>query len=193
MSSELFWAHLLILTCHKFSSCRHHMRLFVCECWENEKKNSLLKGPFFSYGCIGLFSFCSSSIVDHIINVFFLLFFCCLIKTKSDVNKFFDWRAYSCVLYAWLQMTNCSVEYVDQLNAKIKMPKLWSCITPKSDEEKRREQINKQINAKLKQDEKIYKATYRLLLLGKFNATNIHEDWNFSFQRRWWIRKIHSC
>ena len=31
---------------------------------------------------------------------------------------------------------------------------------------KKREQINKQINAKLKQDEKIYKATYRLLLLG---------------------------
>lgn len=46
------------------------------------------------------------------------------------------------------------------------MPKLWSCIAPKNDDEKKREQINKQINAKLKQDEKIYKATYRLLLLG---------------------------
>lgn len=46
------------------------------------------------------------------------------------------------------------------------MPKLWSCIAPKNDEEKKREQVNKQINAKLKQDEKIYKATYRLLLLG---------------------------
>ncbi|CAF0984318.1 unnamed protein product [Adineta steineri] len=46
------------------------------------------------------------------------------------------------------------------------MPKLWSCIAPKNDEEKKREQINKQINAKLKQDEKVYKATYRLLLLG---------------------------
>ncbi|CAF4819022.1 unnamed protein product [Rotaria sp. Silwood1] len=46
------------------------------------------------------------------------------------------------------------------------MPKLWSCIAPKSDEEKKREQINKQINAKIKQDEKLYKATYRLLLLG---------------------------
>ena len=63
-------------------------------------------------------------------------------------------------------MTNCSVEYVDRLDAKIKMPKLWSCIAPKNDDEKKREQINKQINAKLKQDEKIYKATYRLLLLG---------------------------
>ncbi len=48
------------------------------------------------------------------------------------------------------------------------MPKLWSCIAPKNDDEKKREQINKQINAKLKQDEKIYKATYRLLLLGLF-------------------------
>jgi hypothetical protein len=49
------------------------------------------------------------------------------------------------------------------------MPKLWSCIAPKNDDEKKREQINKQINAKLKQDEKIYKATYRLLLLGLNN------------------------
>ncbi|CAF0764408.1 unnamed protein product [Rotaria sordida] len=46
------------------------------------------------------------------------------------------------------------------------MSKLWSCIAPKNDEEKKREHINKQINAKLKHDEKIYKATYRLLLLG---------------------------
>jgi guanine nucleotide-binding protein G(s) subunit alpha len=63
-------------------------------------------------------------------------------------------------------MTNCSLENVDRINEKIKMPKLWSCIAPKNDDEKKREQINKQINAKLKQDEKIYKATYRLLLLG---------------------------
>ncbi|CAF3794698.1 unnamed protein product [Rotaria sp. Silwood1] len=42
------------------------------------------------------------------------------------------------------------------------MPNFWSCISPKSDEEKKR----KQINAKLKQDEKVDKATHRLLLLG---------------------------
>ena len=68
--------------------------------------------------------------------------------------------------YVWLQMTNCSLESADRINEKIKMPKLWNCIAPKNDEEKKRKQINKQINAKLKQDEKIYKATYRLLLLG---------------------------
>ncbi|CAF0966793.1 unnamed protein product [Adineta steineri] len=46
------------------------------------------------------------------------------------------------------------------------MPKLWSCIVSQTDEEKRRAQVNKQINAKLKHDERVYKATYRLLLLG---------------------------
>ena len=71
-------------------------------------------------------------------------------------------------MHTWLQMTNCSLEYVDRINKNVKMPKLWSCIAPKNDDEKKREQINKQINAKLKQDEKIYKATYRLLLLGLF-------------------------
>ena len=60
------------------------------------------------------------------------------------------------------------------------MPKLWSCIAPKNDDEKKREQINKQINAKLKQDEKIYKATYRLLLLG----TNIFHHSKIHFHRR---------
>lgn len=60
------------------------------------------------------------------------------------------------------------------------MPKLWSCIAPKNDDEKKREQINKQINAKLKQDEKIYKATYRLLLLG----TNIFHDAKIHFHMR---------
>ncbi len=69
-------------------------------------------------------------------------------------------------------MTNYSVENGNKItNEKIekkKMPKLWSCIVPKNDEEKKREQINKHINAKLKQDEKVYKATYRLLLLGLF-------------------------
>jgi len=69
-------------------------------------------------------------------------------------------------------MTLSSVDYAEQNNhqrsvtTKIKMPKLWSCIAPKNGEEKERDRINKQINAKLKQDEKIYKATYRLLLLG---------------------------
>lgn len=53
------------------------------------------------------------------------------------------------------------------------MPKLWSCIAPKNGEEKERDRINKQINAKLKQDEKIYKATYRLLLLGSFAQRSV--------------------
>ncbi|CAF0746671.1 unnamed protein product [Didymodactylos carnosus] len=43
---------------------------------------------------------------------------------------------------------------------------LISCFGGKSEDDKKKKQINKQINAKLKQDEKIYKATYRLLLLG---------------------------
>ncbi|CAF3979851.1 unnamed protein product [Rotaria magnacalcarata] len=46
------------------------------------------------------------------------------------------------------------------------MSKFLSCIAPKNDEEKKRKLINKQISTKLKQDGKIYKATYRLLLLG---------------------------
>ena len=81
-------------------------------------------------------------------------------------------------------MTNCSFEYVDRLNDKIKMPKLWSCIAPKNDDEKKREQINKQINAKLKQDEKIYKATYRLLLLG-LRLIFLYFLYFSSFLRRW--------
>jgi hypothetical protein len=64
------------------------------------------------------------------------------------------------------------------------MPKLWSCIAPKNDDEKRREQINKQINAKLKQDEKIYKATYRLLLLGR-EFVFFWFSYLFDFHRRW--------
>lgn len=67
-------------------------------------------------------------------------------------------------------MTNNSFEsnkkLTDTLIRKKKMSKFFSCIAPKSDEEKKKEQINKQINARLKQDEKVYKATYRLLLLG---------------------------
>jgi hypothetical protein len=69
-------------------------------------------------------------------------------------------------------MTNYSFEnghrITNEIIEKKKMPKLWSCIVPRTDEEKKRKQINKQINAKLKQDEKVYKATYRLLLLGWF-------------------------
>lgn len=66
-------------------------------------------------------------------------------------------------------MTLSSLDVAEQRRTSTKtktMPKLWSCIAPKNGEEKERERINKQINAKLKQDEKIYKATYRLLLLG---------------------------
>lgn len=58
-------------------------------------------------------------------------------------------------------MTN----YSNEIEKKT-MPKLWSCIFSKTDEDKKSEQINKQINSRLKQDEKVYKATYRLLLLG---------------------------
>jgi hypothetical protein len=86
-------------------------------------------------------------------------------KKQNKTEEYCVIDAHLCV-HVWLQMTNCSLEYVDRINEKIKMPKLWSCIAPKNDDEKKREQVNKQINAKLKQDEKIYKATYRLLLLG---------------------------
>jgi hypothetical protein len=48
------------------------------------------------------------------------------------------------------------------------MPKLWSCFVPTNDEEKRSKKVNKRINDTLKKDGKIYKATYRLLLLGLF-------------------------
>jgi hypothetical protein len=70
----------------------------------------------------------------------------------------------------WLQMTNYSYENANKITTGItekkKMPKLWSCIVPKNDDARKRKQIDKQINAKLKQDGKVYKATYRLLLLG---------------------------
>ncbi|CAF1289035.1 unnamed protein product [Rotaria sordida] len=63
-------------------------------------------------------------------------------------------------------MTNYSFENDNRTTngivKKKKRPHFWSCISPKSDEEKQR----KQINAKLKQDEKVDKATHRLLLLG---------------------------
>ena len=49
------------------------------------------------------------------------------------------------------------------------MPKLWSCFVPTTDDDKRQKSINKQINNRLKQDEKVYKATYRLLLLGSWD------------------------
>jgi hypothetical protein len=69
-------------------------------------------------------------------------------------------------------MTNYSYENgnrtTNEIPEKKKMPKLWSCFIPQSDEKKKSEQINKHINAKLKQDERVYKATYRLLLLGLF-------------------------
>jgi len=69
-------------------------------------------------------------------------------------------------------MTNSSFENdnktISRLIEKKKMPKLWSCIVQKTDDEKISEKINKKIDAKLKKDNKIYKATYRLLLLGLF-------------------------
>ncbi len=70
-------------------------------------------------------------------------------------------------------MTNYSLENgnrttTNEISEKKQMPKFWSCFIPQSDEKKKNEQINKHINAKLKQDERIYKATYRLLLLGLF-------------------------
>ncbi|CAF1242248.1 unnamed protein product [Adineta ricciae] len=55
---------------------------------------------------------------------------------------------------------------INKLLEKNKMPKCWGCVKQQDEETKRSKQINKQINAKLKQDQRIYKATYRLLLLG---------------------------
>lgn len=55
------------------------------------------------------------------------------------------------------------------------MPKLWTCFMSEDNEEQQRveyeKKINKKINKKLKQDAKVYKATYRLLLLGQLNKT----------------------
>ena len=59
-------------------------------------------------------------------------------------------------------MTN----YSNEIDKKKTMHKLLSCLFPKTDDDKKSERINKDINARLKRDEKIYKATYRLLLLG---------------------------
>ncbi len=70
-------------------------------------------------------------------------------------------------------MTNYSFENgkrtTNEILEKKNMPKLWSCFVPTNNEEKRCQKINKRINAKLKKDGKIYKATYRLLLLGSFD------------------------
>lgn len=70
-------------------------------------------------------------------------------------------------------MTNYSFEsgkrITNEIIEKKKMPTLWSCFVPTNDEEKRRREITKRIDKKLKKDGKIYKATYRLLLLGLFN------------------------
>lgn len=67
-------------------------------------------------------------------------------------------------------MTNYSFENGNKKTKEIiekkSMPKLWSCFVPTTDEDKRQKAINKQITTRLKQDEKVYKATYRLLLLG---------------------------
>ena len=74
-------------------------------------------------------------------------------------------------------MTNYSFENGNKKTKEIiekkSMPKLWNCFVPTTDEDKRQKAINKQINARLKQDEKVYKATYRLLLLGKFSSIGL--------------------
>ena len=59
----------------------------------------------------------------------------------------------------------------NEIIEKKSMPKLWSCFVPRTDDDKRNQLINKRINAKLKQDEKVYKGTYRLLLLGLFDLS----------------------
>ena len=67
----------------------------------------------------------------------------------------------------------------NDLIKKKKMPKLWSCVFPKTegddaaDDDKRRTKKNKEIDAKLKKDGKVYKATYRLLLLGQCFAFDL--------------------
>jgi hypothetical protein len=67
-------------------------------------------------------------------------------------------------------MTNYSFENGNKTTngiiQKKKMPKLWSCIVAKTDEEKKQKKVDNKISAKLKQDAKVYRSTYRLLLLG---------------------------
>jgi hypothetical protein len=86
-------------------------------------------------------------------------------------------------------MTNYSCDKnnhrtTNELIEKTKMPKLWSCFVPKSDEEKRSRIINKRIDDRLKKDEKIYKATYRLLLLGLLDSFQFDFSLTFRFLRR---------
>lgn len=69
-------------------------------------------------------------------------------------------------------MTNYSIENTNRITNEIiikkKMPKFLSCFVPQTDEQKKREHINKKINSRIKEDQKIFKNTYRLLLLGLF-------------------------
>lgn len=48
--------------------------------------------------------------------------------------------------------------------------------TSKSDQEedKRRKEANKRINAQIQKDKQVYRATHRLLLLGKKNSIEVH-------------------
>lgn len=65
-------------------------------------------------------------------------------------------------------MTNYSTEngnkITNELIIKKSMPKLWSCFVPQTDEQKK----SKQIDNRIKEDQKVFKNTYRLLLLGMF-------------------------
>jgi hypothetical protein len=54
--------------------------------------------------------------------------------------------------------------------AKKKMSSLCVCVIPQADDDHRFAQRSKDIDKKLKKDAKVYKATHRLLLLGKIQS-----------------------
>ena len=93
-------------------------------------------------------------------------------------------------------MTNTAFETssrtTNELIAKKKMPTLWSCLASTTDDEKRGSHTNKKINAKLKKDKKVYKATYRLLLLGEPFAVCCESYPSVSFRRRR-VRQVNRC
>ena len=116
-------------------------------------------------------------------------------KTKQQrTRRFHARRLRICI---WPQMTNTAFETSSRttttgLIAQKKMPKLWSCLASKTDDEKRDSRNNKKINAKLKKDKKIYKATYRLLLLGEPFSPHCRSCLSFSFRRRR-VRQVNRC
>lgn len=120
---------------------------------------------FFYLSCIWL---CS---VDIWWNVIFR-------RWKKKRIESFNFVTFS--LFTWMQMTSASTSQSNSrlttdLIKKRTMPKLLSCLgskidrddDPEEEERKRLARQNKKINAVLKRDGKIFKDTYRLLLLGE--------------------------